>query len=92
MRRTLVKRIQAAGLLLATASVPFQLLPVGGCRELTEFLNPCGSVFAFCEAEDLDFLNRTIPDFQDDPSCTIPFACGDPPFGTGPGSRPSGPP
>lgn len=95
MKRTLLKRLQAAGLLLAAGAMPLQFLPIGGCRELTEFINPCGTVFAFCDAVDLDFLNRTIPDFQDDPTCTIPFACSpDPIFGNtfGPGPRPSGPP
>ena len=91
MKLNLRQRVRMSGLLLLTGSITFQF-GIGACRGLTEFFNPCGTVFAFCDAEDVDFLNRTIPDFEDDPTCTIPFACGDSPFGSGPGPRPSGPP
>ena len=91
MKNTILRRFRALGFLVLSGSMMFQL-GIGACRDVTEFLNPCGTVFAFCDAQDLDFLNRTIPDFEDDPTCTIPYACGDPPFGTGPGPRPPGPP
>ncbi len=91
MKRRILRRFRTAGLMILSGSMTFQF-GVGACRGLTEFFNPCGTVFAFCAAEDVDFLNRTIPDFEDDPSCTIPFACGDLPFGSGPGPRPPGPP
>lgn len=91
MKKTILRRSRSLGLVVLSGSMMFQF-GIGACRGVTEFLNPCGTVFSFCDAEDLDFLNRTIPDFEDDPTCTIPFACGDAPFGTGPGPRPPGPP
>jgi len=84
------KRIRAAGMLILTGAVTFQF-GIGACRELTEIMNPCGTVFSFCSPEDLDFLNRDIPDFENDPTCTIYGACGDTPYPPGPGPRPQGP-
>ncbi len=94
-------RARATTLLLLSGTMTFQF-GISACRNLTQFLNPCETVFpgsdapggGICDEEDLDRLNGTIPDFQNDPTCSIPFACSDdPPFGSfGPGPRPSGPP
>ncbi len=99
--RGFFRRARAATLLLLSGTMTFQF-GISACRELTQFLNPCETVFpgsgglggGICDEEDLDRLNGPIPDFQNDPTCTIPFACSDdPPFGSfGPGPRPSGPP
>jgi hypothetical protein len=35
-------------------------------------VNPCGSVFAFCTPEDVDLLFSDIPNYDLDPTCTIP--------------------
>ncbi len=88
-------RARAGTLLLLSGTMTFQF-GISACRGLTQFLNPCETVFpaGICSEQDLDRLNGPIPDFQNDPTCTIPFLCSpDPPFGTfGPGPRPSGPP
>lgn len=93
--RGFFSRARAGTLLLVSGTMTFQF-GIGACRELTQFLNPCETVFpgTICNEEDLDRLNGTIPDYQNDPTCTIPYACSDdPPFGSfGPGPRPSGPP
>ncbi len=88
-------RTRAATLLLLSGTMTFQF-GISACRELTRFMNPCETVFPgdICTVQDLERLNGPIPDFQNDPTCTIPYLCSpDPPFGTwGPGPRPSGPP
>lgn len=88
-------RARAATLLLLSGTMTFQF-GIGACTELSQFLNPCGTVFPddICTVQDLERLSGPIPDFQNDPTCTIPYLCSDdPPFGTfGPGPRPSGPP
>lgn len=77
--------------MLLSGGITFQY-GIGVCRDLTWYANPCGNVFAFCTEEELDRLNNPIPDYENDPSCTIPGACGEQPFPTGPGPRPGGPP
>jgi hypothetical protein len=85
--------------LLASGGFVFQF-GIGACIELSNYLNPCGTILAICTQQDLDNLNHTIPDFNYDPSCTIPGECGALPFenfsgglfGSGPGVRPQGPP
>ncbi len=94
-------RARGTTLLLLSGTMTFQF-GISACRDLTQFLNPCETVFpgssapggGICDEEELDRLNGPIPDFQNDPTCTIPYLCSpDPPFGTfGPGPRPSGPP
>ncbi len=83
--------LRTAGTLLLTGAAIFQF-GLGACADLTAFLNPCGTLLANCTAEELDTLRFSVPDFQNDPSCTIPGACGDFPFGSGPGPRPQGSP
>ncbi len=100
-KRGFIGRVRAGTLLLLSGTMTFQF-GIGACQDLTQFFNPCETVFpgsdapggGICDEEDLDLLNGTIPDFQNDPTCSIPFACSDdPPFGSfGPGPRPSGPP
>ena len=57
---------------------------------LTRVFNPCGTIFDFCEPEDIDLLFAEVPDWDVDPTCTIPGACGDPfpIFPVTPGERP----
>ncbi|GJM25106.1 MAG: hypothetical protein DHS20C16_15210 [Phycisphaerae bacterium] len=46
---------------------------IPSCSTLARVFNPCGTVFAFCNARDVDALFGDIPDYSLDPSCTIPF-------------------
>lgn len=43
---------------------------------LTQFIDPCGTVFANCAPGDIQTRNAEIGDFCIDPACTIPGACG----------------
>ncbi|MBN2560616.1 MAG: hypothetical protein JXQ75_06775 [Phycisphaerae bacterium] len=63
-----------------------------GCMNVIASTNPCGTVFTFCAP--VDWLNLwypmlETPDYDSDPSCTIPLGCGDgdllPPLVGGPG-------
>ncbi len=58
---------------LAVAS-PFGLL--SSCEGILTTFNPCGNIFGFCSEADIDLLFASIPDFELDPTCTIPFATG----------------
>lgn len=46
---------------------------IPSCSTLLTVFNPCGTVFAFCNAREIDALFGDIPDYSLDPSCTIPF-------------------
>ena len=93
------RRVLRVALLIGSGAMVFQF-GLGACVELANFINPCTTVLALCDQQDLDFLTHTIPDFEFDPSCTIPGQCGDLPFedfsgglfGTGPGVRGGDPP
>ena len=62
------------------------------CESLLTTFNPCGTLLGFCAEEDIDLLFATIPDFDLDPTCTIPFAtgngCAGGPILPNPGPRP----
>jgi len=49
------------------------LLQIPSCRGVLTTFNPCGTVFGFCDARDIDALFGDVPDFGLDPTCTIPF-------------------
>ena len=36
-------------------------------------VHPCGTIFGFCEPTDIDRMFADIPDYDLDPSCTIPY-------------------
>jgi len=78
MRHKTVKRVLLAALVLTSGS-----LFASSCLEtfLMAF-NPCGTIFAFCTEQDwLRIIDPVItaPNYDVDPSCTIPFRC-DPPY------------
>jgi hypothetical protein len=70
----------------------FQLGFLPSCEGILTTFNPCGTVFGFCSEADLDLLFADIPDFDLDPTCTIPFAtggdCAGGPILPNPGPRP----
>lgn len=87
IRRGLAKSLTVA--VGGTLFIP--LLP--SCETALTILNPCGSVFGFCDPRDIDLIFADIPDFDLDPTCTIPFGgaavgCDDSPFPLTPGPRP----
>ncbi len=43
------------------------------CKTAATVLNPCGSVLGFCDPTDITQLFGDVPNFEDDPSCSIPF-------------------
>jgi hypothetical protein len=60
-----------------------------GCFEsLVLGANPCGTVLAVCTPEQwlrAVFPLVTVPNYESDPSCSIPFRCGPyPPAGSAP--------
>jgi hypothetical protein len=57
------------------------------CEGLLTTFNPCGTIFGFCTERDVDLFFADVPDFDLDPTCTVPFACGDPIL-PNPGPRP----
>lgn len=48
-------------------------LVIPSCGPLLTTVNPCGTIFAFCNARAVDEIFGTIPDYNLDPTCTIPF-------------------
>lgn len=61
-------------LLPALIGIQFGFLP--SCKGILTTFNPCGNIFAFCSEADIDLLFASVPDFNLDPTCTIPFATG----------------
>jgi len=86
---------------MAVMAVGTTFLP--SCGGLLTTVNPCGTVFAFCTAEELDAFFGSFPDYSLDPTCTIPYFGLDPAnqgalggcaninvYPTTPGPRPQG--
>jgi hypothetical protein len=53
-----------------------------GCMNALLSITPCGTIVPLTVCTPVDQLNLVfplleIPDFRTDPSCTIPFGCGD---------------
>jgi len=89
-------RMRRFGVLIMLGGFVFQF-GIGACDNLARLANPFGTVLT---GSPLLVDVSEIPDFTNDPSCTIPYACGEPPYGsvssgvagTGPGPRAEGPP
>ena len=47
------------------------LLP--SCETALTTVNPCGSIFGFCDPIDMDLMFADIPDYDLDPTCSIPY-------------------
>lgn len=73
-----------------------------GCMNTLASIPICGTVLTFCTpADQINMLwpYLEVPDFRTDPSCTIPYGCGEqgasdlfPPLEGGPGGGASDPP
>ena len=88
-------RIKRWGVMSAvlSGSTMFQLGFLPSCETLATVFNPCGTILGFCEQADLDLLFADgIPDYELDPTCTIPFGtgggCAGGPIFPNPGRRP----
>ncbi|RJP33903.1 MAG: hypothetical protein C4547_11615 [Phycisphaerales bacterium] len=51
-------------------------LSLPSCETTLKTLNPCATVFEFCDANDIELIFADIPDYDLDPTCTIPFLTG----------------
>lgn len=84
------RRFIVSSVMSGSAMMQLGFLP--SCKGILTTFNPCGSVFGFCQEEDIDLLFADIPDFDLDPTCTIPFAtgpgCAGGPILPNPGPRP----
>ena len=69
-----------AKLLLVVLAATCGRLYQSGCYEsMLVGLNPCGTVLAICTPEDWYRAISpalTFPNYELDPSCTIPYSCG----------------
>ena len=43
------------------------------CKSVLTTFNPCGTIFAFCDPTDIDTMFADIPDYELDPTCSIPY-------------------
>jgi len=64
------------GLILATGVVfDFDFSCTGLTEKVVNNVNPCGSIFN-CDPVEYDLLTTDFPDWDIDPTCTIPGQCG----------------
>ncbi len=63
-------------LMASAASGGIVLLSLPSCEAVLTTVNPCATVFEFCDANDIELLFADVPDFDLDPTCTIPFLAG----------------
>ncbi len=77
MRINRCKRPGLVGLFAVLGGgVTFGILP--SCETALTTVNPCGTVFSFCNPYEIDQLFAGVPDFEADPTCVIPFFGFDP--------------
>ena len=56
------------------------------CETIATTVNPCGTIFGFCSPSDVDLMFGSVPDFDIDPTCTVPlFGVNNPQGGGGGG-------
>lgn len=100
-KKSVGRRLFVAGALLSAGVFQCGLLP--SCEGVLTTLNPGGTILGSVSAEDIDLLFTDVPDWEYDPTCTIPGfgfdpgaagavpsgACADQPvFSNTPGIRP----
>ncbi len=73
-----------AGLLASGAALPGFLQACDSrLLGLTQYVDPCGTIFANCAPGDFTVNNAEVGDYCVDPACTVPGACNDDqPLGT----------
>ncbi len=95
--------LQRAFIGMAALGTGTAFLGIPSCEGVLTTFNPCGTVLAFCTAEELDALFSPIPNYNLDPTCSIPYFGLDPAnsgvigtcspvnvYNTTPGPRPQG--
>lgn len=64
---------------LLAAGTMFQFGWVGTCNdrmlELTDYVDPCGTILGNCEPGDFQVYDSDIGDYCVDPACTVPGGC-----------------
>jgi hypothetical protein len=70
-KTTVVRRIIAVVAVVACGGSLMGLLP--SCETTLTTFNPCGSIFAFCQPYQVDALFADVPQYDLDPTCSIPF-------------------
>lgn len=65
-----MRRFWVSGAVLTGCAFQWGWLP--SCRGALTTVNPCGTVFAFCEQSDIDLIFSDIPNWDLDPTCTLP--------------------
>lgn len=78
MRASRFKRRVQMGLLTSLGGVVVVLGFLPSCETVLTTANPCGTVFAFCDPYEIEQIFADLPDFEADPTCTIPFFGYDP--------------
>lgn len=64
-------RRMVVGLAVLTTGITYLNIP--SCQGLLTTVNPCGTVFSFCTAEELAATLSNTPNYNLDPTCSIPF-------------------
>lgn len=81
MRRT--RKWEAAVALLLAGALTGSVGQLGCIQKITHNFNPCGTILN-CDAAEYDLMMNDFPDWNLDPTCTIPGQCGGVfPFNTG---------
>jgi hypothetical protein len=65
------KKFMAGAIAVLSAGSVAAIFP--SCETIATSLNPCGSVFGFCEPNDVVRMFGSIPDYDIDPTCTLPL-------------------
>jgi len=66
-----MRRVAVIAASAVSGGIVFFSIP--SCEAILTTVNPCGTVFEFCDANDIELLFADIPDFDLDPTCTIPY-------------------
>ena len=90
--RQRAKRLMLAGVALMCG---FTFLYIPSCKGILTTFDPCGTILGNCTPGTFDLLFADVPDYNVDPTCTIPGGCTEAgaawvdPFGQlGPGAGP----
>lgn len=73
-RRNAFNKATLTALALLGGGTAFLSIP--SCQTLLTTFNPCGNVFEFCDPNDIPLLFANVPDYNLDPTCTIPYLTG----------------
>ena len=76
MTRSKKVRFKRCVFVLATALTSTMYVSLGGaCEWVTTRFDPCGTLLGNCSPGTFDLAFASVPDFDLDPTCTIPGGC-----------------